>query len=162
MTFAVMVAGGKHKVKVRSMVSGSETRAMPASPPRVATTANHRGDLRRAAGDDDDQAAQRSTAATTTSTSSTAPATTAKAPGPTAGEIQGDRLDSDEIRRCSRPAQPGTVIRVAGDGEYTFKPRLVRVRRPAHADAPVTLRGLLASMLRTKNASGDYGLHNHR
>ena len=63
----------------------------------------------------------------------------------------------DEIRAALAAARPGDVIQVA-DGEYTFKPRLVAVG-VGHGDAPITLRGSRRAVLRTKNASGDYGLH---
>lgn len=63
----------------------------------------------------------------------------------------------DEIRSALATARPGDRIYVA-DGEYTFKPRLV-ASASGTAAAPITLRGSRAAVLRTKNASGDYGLH---
>ena len=85
-----------------------------------------------------------------------APTTTSAAVGDAAGEIVVDTVD--EIRAALASARPGEVIRVA-DGEYTFKPRLVAVgvghgRRADHA-----ARARAQAVLRTKNASGDYGLH---
>lgn len=66
-------------------------------------------------------------------------------------------LDSvDEIRAAVAAAAPGAVLTVA-DGEYQFKPRL-EVSASGTADAPITLRGTANGVLRTKNASGDYGL----
>lgn len=62
----------------------------------------------------------------------------------------------DEIRAALAGALPGDVITVA-DGEYQFKPRLI-ASASGTAAAPITLRGSRAAMLRTKNASGDYGL----
>jgi hypothetical protein len=63
----------------------------------------------------------------------------------------------EEIRLALETATPGSVIRVA-DGEYTFKPRLV-ASASGTSEAPITLLGTRAAVLRTKNASGDYGLH---
>lgn len=67
-------------------------------------------------------------------------------------------VDSPEaIRAALESAQPGDVIVVA-DGEYRFDDRLVASASGA-PDAPITLRGTRAAVIRTKNASGDYGLH---
>jgi hypothetical protein len=71
------------------------------------------------------------------------------------GEILVDTVD--EIRTALASAKPGDVIRIA-DGEYQFKPRLV-ASASGTQDQPITLRGSRAAVLRTKNASGDYGLH---
>jgi parallel beta helix pectate lyase-like protein len=76
-------------------------------------------------------------------------------PAPSPGEIVVSTVD--EIRAALGSAQPGDVIRVA-DGEYTFKPRLV-ASASGSPGAPITLRGSRNAVLRTKNASGDYGLH---
>ena len=61
-----------------------------------------------------------------------------------------------EIRDAVATASPGQVIQIA-DGEYEFKPRLV-ASAAGTADAPITLTGSRQVILRTKNASGDYGL----
>jgi hypothetical protein len=63
----------------------------------------------------------------------------------------------EEIRAALASARPGDVIRVA-DGSYQFKPRLVASANGT-AKAPITLRGSRQAVLRTKNTSGDYGLH---
>ena len=62
----------------------------------------------------------------------------------------------EAIRDAVATAQPGAVIRVA-DGEYQFKPRLV-ASASGTAAQPITLVGTRQAILRTKNASGDYGL----
>jgi hypothetical protein len=62
----------------------------------------------------------------------------------------------DAIRDAVASAQPGAVIRVA-DGEYQFKPRLV-ASASGTAEQPITLVGTRQAILRTKNASGHYGL----
>ena len=54
-------------------------------------------------------------------------------------------------------AAPGDVIDIS-DGEYLFDQRLV-AEASGTESAPITLRGTRAAMIRTKNASGDYGLH---
>lgn len=104
-----------------------------------------------------------------TSTSGTAlvapaPGGGAAAPTPTtstASPVAGGRTLSvdtvDEIRSALASASPGDVITVA-DGEYEFKPRLV-ASASGTSDAPITLQGTRRAVIRTKNASGDYGLH---
>ena len=62
----------------------------------------------------------------------------------------------EKIRAALGSARAGDVIVVA-DGEYAFKPRLV-ASASGSVGAPITLRGSRAAVLRTKNASGDYGL----
>ena len=52
---------------------------------------------------------------------------------------------------------PGDIIDMA-DGEYLFDERLVAEASGAES-APITLRGTRAAMIRTKDASDDYGLH---
>jgi hypothetical protein len=64
---------------------------------------------------------------------------------------------ADEIRAALADAAPGEVIVVA-DGEYQFDQRLVASASGTPTD-PITLRGTRAAVLRTKNPSGDYGLH---
>ena len=71
-----------------------------------------------------------------------------------AGEVTVSTVE--EIRDAVASAQPGAVIRVA-DGEYQFKPRLV-ASASGTAEQPITLVGTRKAILRTKNASGDYGL----
>ena len=74
---------------------------------------------------------------------------------PSPGELVVDTVD--ELRAALLLARPGDVIRLA-DGEYTFKPRLVAAASGT-GRAPITLRGSRHAVIRTKNASGDYGLH---
>ncbi len=62
----------------------------------------------------------------------------------------------DELAAALATAAPGDVIELA-DGEYQFKQRLV-ASASGTADAPITLRGSRRAVIRTKNASGDYGL----
>lgn len=90
-------------------------------------------------------------AAPTSPTAVTAP--------PSPAVIDGERMvDSpEEIRDALAVAHAGQVIVVA-DGEYRFDDRLV-ASASGTADAPITLRGSRAALIRTKNASGDYGLH---
>lgn len=64
---------------------------------------------------------------------------------------------ADEIRSALASARPGDVITVV-DGEYEFKPRLV-ASASGTPEAPIILQGTRAAVIRTKNASGDYGLH---
>ena len=63
----------------------------------------------------------------------------------------------DEIRAALMSAAPGDVIDIS-DGEYLFDQRLVAEASGAES-APITLRGTRAAMIRTKDASDDYGLH---
>jgi hypothetical protein len=100
-------------------------------------------------------AADRTATSTTTTTSTTAagrPSTTAPVARAT---VVVDTVE--EIRAALATARPGAVIEVA-DGEYTFRPRLV-ASASGTAELPITVRGSRAAILRTKNASGDYGLH---
>jgi hypothetical protein len=62
----------------------------------------------------------------------------------------------EELTAAVAAAQPGDVIELA-DGEYQFKRRLV-ASASGTAEAPITLRGSRRAVIRTKNASGDYGL----
>jgi hypothetical protein len=95
-------------------------------------------------------------AESTAASSTSAQATSAppSAPAPVDGEIVVDTVE--EIRAALASARPGDVIHVA-DGEYTFKPRLVATASGTPTSA-ITLQGSRAALLRTKNASGDYGL----
>ena len=97
--------------------------------------------------------------ATSPSTPATTPAAAPTTPPVTGGSGgRGIAVDTvDEIRAALAAARPGDVIRVA-DGEYTFKPRLV-ASASGTPTAPITLRGHARPSSRTKNASGDYGLH---
>ena len=80
------------------------------------------------------------------------------APAATTADGSGRLVDSPEdLRAAIESAQPGDVITVA-DGEYRFDDRLV-AEPSGTADEPITLRGSCAAIIRTKNASGDYGLH---
>jgi hypothetical protein len=105
-------------------------------------------------GDGDGDEARRSDSESE-STPTSAPPGTAVLPAPVDGEIVVD--DADTLRAALASATPGAVIRLA-DGEYQFKPRLV-ASASGTAEAPITLLGSRAAVLRTKNASGDYGLH---
>jgi hypothetical protein len=76
---------------------------------------------------------------------------------PTSARSPAGALDSvEEIRAAVATAAPGAVIDIA-DGEYVFKPRL-QASASGTANEPITLRGSRRAVLRTKNASGDYGL----
>jgi hypothetical protein len=61
-----------------------------------------------------------------------------------------------ELATALAQAAPGDVIGLA-DGEYQFEQRLV-ASASGTADAPITLRGTRRAVIRTKKASGDYGL----
>ena len=63
----------------------------------------------------------------------------------------------DQLREALTTAVAGEVIRLA-DGEYRFDQRL-EASASGTAAAPITLVGSRAAVIRTKNASGDYGLH---
>jgi hypothetical protein len=106
-------------------------------------------------GDGSDDARRSDDDVESASSPTSAPPGTAVLPAPVDGEIVVD--DADTLRAALASATPGTVIRLA-DGEYQFKPRLV-ASASGTAEAPITLRGSRAAVLRTKNASGDYGLH---
>jgi hypothetical protein len=106
-------------------------------------------------GDGSDDARRSDDDVQSASSPTSAPPGTAVLPAPVDGEIVVD--DADTLRAALASSSPGTVIRLA-DGEYQFKPRLV-ASALGTADAPITLRGSRAAVLRTKNASGDYGLH---
>ncbi|RZS90011.1 parallel beta helix pectate lyase-like protein [Motilibacter rhizosphaerae] len=62
-----------------------------------------------------------------------------------------------EIRAALTTAHPGDVITLT-DGEHLARSRY-EATASGTATAPITLQGTRAAMLRTKNASGDYGLH---
>lgn len=130
--FDVSVAPGAHELKVRTTGGAGGQQRVEASF-RAATT----------------RTSSAATAAPTTTTTS-GPARTS-APGATVVDTV------DEIRAALAAARPGDVIDVAA-GEYQFRPRLV-ASASGTASAPITLRGSRDAMLRTKNASGDYGLH---
>jgi hypothetical protein len=106
-------------------------------------------------GDGSDDARRSDDDVQSASSPTSAPPGTEVLPAPVDGEIVVD--DADTLRAALASATPGTVIRLA-DGEYQFKPRLV-ASASGTAEAPITLRGSRAAVLRTKNASGDYGLH---
>jgi hypothetical protein len=106
-------------------------------------------------GDGSDDARRSDDDVESASSPTSAPPGTAVLPAPVDGEIVVD--DADTLRAALASATPGTVIRLA-DGEYQFKPRLV-ASASGTDEAPITLRGSRAAVLRTKNASGDYGLH---
>ena len=127
--FEVTVEPGTHELKVRTTGAGGD---------ESVTATIHAG----------------------STTKSTPPATTLPANSvptlpATPGTISVDTVE--EIRAALAEARPGDVIEVA-DGEYQFRPRLV-ASASGEPGAPITLRGSPAAVLRTKNASGDYGLH---
>jgi len=105
-------------------------------------------------GDATSSAASSATAATTRSDSVAPSPSTAGSLQAVAGETTVSTVKA--IRDAVATAQPGAVIRVA-DGEYQFKPRLV-ASASGTAQQPITLVGTRQAILRTKNASGDYGL----
>ena len=183
LTFRVKVAPGEHSLSVRSVIEGAErrtdvaftasnTKSVPSSGSPVsrvldptAPTATTDPAHGAAAPTNAAGAVTRtrdSTATATSSPSSTVATslptidtpTTSVAP-PRAGDTQLDSVEG--IRAALSSAHPGQVLRIA-DGEYTFKPRLV-ASASGTATAPITLRGSRNVILRTKNASGDYGLH---
>lgn len=96
-------------------------------------------------------------------TSTTAPATTSTTgPVPVPTTLPGDgggtvARNPAEISAAIQAAGPGAVILVA-DGEHRFDDRLVAAASGT-ATEPITLRGSRNAVIRTKNASGDYGLH---
>ena len=63
----------------------------------------------------------------------------------------------DDLQAALASARPGDVLTIA-DGEYLPDQRLVASASGTEA-APITLRGSRQAILRTKNPSGDYGLH---
>jgi len=105
-------------------------------------------------GDAASSAAPSTTTATTRSDSVAPSPSTAGTLHAVAGEMTVSTVEA--IRDAVATAQPGAVIRVA-DGEYQFKPRLV-LSASGTAQQPLTLVGTRQAILRTKNASGDYGL----
>jgi hypothetical protein len=168
--FDVTVAPGTRKVKVRSVVDGVEQRFDATF---VAVGPVPAPDEQRAEGPaptstvapvstTSEPPAPTTTGLTVPTTSPPIVATTTAPPAPTPTPPTSGRrelrVDSvEEIRAAVASARPGDVIRVA-DGEYTFKPRLV-ASASGTGDAPITLVGSRSAVLRTKNASGDYGLH---
>jgi len=129
--FVVDVAPGRHELRVRTTGGGGEERV------EAAFTAGGWAPY-----------------TTVTTVTSTAPPTTPTPPAAGATIV----VDSVEaIRAALETAPPGAVIEVA-DGEYEFRPRLV-ASASGTPDAPITLRGSRAAVLRTRNVSGDYGLH---
>ncbi|HEY6530799.1 MAG TPA: right-handed parallel beta-helix repeat-containing protein [Acidimicrobiales bacterium] len=132
LTFSVSVDPGEHKVKVRTKDGDSEERF------DAVFTASGSGSTGPAA-----------------PRPPTSPSTPSATPPAATAEIVVDTVA--EIRSALATAAPGSVVRVA-DGEYTFKPRLV-ASASGTAEAPITLKGTRNAKLRTKNASGDYGLH---
>lgn len=105
--------------------------------------------------DAEDDAATKSTGATTTTTSATGSTTTTTVPSGGGTTIDVDT--PDELQAALSSAEPGDVIGVA-DGEYLMDDRLT-ASASGTSTAPITLRGSRAAVLRTENASGDYGLH---
>lgn len=143
LSFDVNVAAGTHRARVRPVVKGVEGRvdtqfAAVAGITSTTTTAPVAGRLTAP-----------TPAPTTTPTAEPAPAVE-----PGAGIV----VDSVAgIRSALATARPGDVIDLA-PGEYTFKPRLV-ASASGTAAAPIVLRGPRDAVLRTRDASGDYGLH---
>ena len=85
----------------------------------------------------------------------TATAPSAEIPPTATGEIDVD--STDELRAAIEAAQPGDVIVVA-EGEYRFDDRLVAEPSGDRGVTDHTAR-IACVIIRTKNASGDYGLH---
>ena len=133
--FEVSVGAGPHELKVRTAGAGGRRQV------QASFRARGTGDAA-------------TTAPSAPSTTAAAAATTPPATGASA-PIAVDTVD--EIRAALGAARPGDIIDVA-DGEYQFRPRLV-ASASGTPTAPITLRGSRAAVLRTKNASGDYGLH---
>lgn len=141
--FEITAPPGEHEASVRVTVNGSEVRV----------------DLQFTISSGADAAT------TSTSGSVLAPSPAGgSAPTPTtsaASASSGGRTLSvdtaEEIRSALATARPGDVITVV-DGEYEFKPRLV-ASASGTPDAPIVLQGTRAAVIRTKNSSGDYGLH---
>jgi hypothetical protein len=143
LSFDVSVTPGTHKVKVRSVVGGDEIRydasftavadGTVTAPPATTDPAPEKPapDLEPTPGPE------------------------ASVPPVVSGTVSVDTPDA--LRAALASAVPGTVIDLA-DGEYQFKPRLVASASGTKA-APITLRGSRGAVIRTKNASGDYGLH---
>jgi hypothetical protein len=147
--FSLTLGRGRHELKVRALANGREVRTDVAftvadnAPAPTTTTSTT------------------SSSTTTSSTTSTTrpPTTTTSTTAPTVPGGPGEQVVDtvEEIRAALATAKPGSVIRVA-DGSYEFKPRLVASANGT-AKAPITLRGSRDAILRTKNTSGDYGLH---
>jgi parallel beta helix pectate lyase-like protein len=95
--------------------------------------------------------------ATTETSAGESSSTTAAAEPPPSNGPETVVGTPEELRSAMEAAQPGDVIRLS-DGEYLFEDRLV-AEASGTAEAPITLRGSRAAMIRSRNASGDYGLH---
>jgi len=132
---------GEHRARVRPVVEGAESRVEA----EFTVTGGDGGD-----GDGG--------STTTTSTpSTTGGGSVPPAPElPPSGEVTAVSTP-EQLERAMASARPGTIIRLA-DGEYLFEQRLV-AEASGTAEAPITLRGSRAAMIRSRNASGDYGLH---
>jgi Right handed beta helix region len=137
--FPVDVAGGSHRVRVRVTGTWDESRI-----DATFTAAASAGAVTTS-----------TTTAPTTTTTTTTTTGGGRPPSDATATIAVDTVE--EIRSALATARPGAVIQIA-DGEYTFKPRLV-ASASGTVVRPITLRGSRAVVLRTKNASGDYGLH---
>jgi len=138
LTFDVRVTPGKHQLRVRSVVDGAKTRTYAS----ITASANPLPSAQPALAPPLAKSAPAARGGNGTARQSATPT------------IQVDSVAG--IRTALESARPGDVIVVA-DGEYAFKPRLV-ASASGTAAAPITLRGSRAAVLRTKNASGDYGL----
>jgi Right handed beta helix region len=127
--FAMSLDPGEHQVRVRSEVDG-ETVRTDASFTVVG-------------------------AAPTTTLPTTPPSVVPTSTPPGGGGT--DVGDAAALLAAVEAAQPGDVI-VLADGEYRFDDRFV-LAASGTAEAPITLRGGRGAIVRTKNASGDYGIH---
>jgi Right handed beta helix region len=127
--FAMSLDPGEHRVRVRSEVDGETVR----TDARFTVVG----------------------AAPTTTLPTTPPSVvpTSTAPGGDGTDVD----DTAELLAAVEAARPGDVI-VLADGEYRFDDRFV-LAASGSAEAPITLRGGRGAIVRTKNASGDYGIH---
>jgi hypothetical protein len=156
----VSVAPGAHKAKVRIRTPNGEVRVDAAFSAK--DEAGAPGPASEASAATDTSPTTTANPSTTSTVAPTATATVApRTSGPTTTATSASReivVDTvEEIRAALSSARAGDVIRVA-DGEYQFKPRLV-ASASGTAEQPIVLVGSRAAVLRTKNASGDYGLH---
>lgn len=144
--FELSLTPGEHRIRVRAQGDGSETTA----------------DTRFTVVGDGVPTSPTTGAATTATPASVPAVSAAPTPPTTAGALPSSTgliwvHTPEELRAAIVAAQPGDVI-VLEDGEYRFDDRLVA--EPSGTEtSPITLRGSRAAIIRTKNASGDYGLH---
>jgi parallel beta helix pectate lyase-like protein len=137
--FEMSLEPGEHRARVRYTVDGSEEET--------------RVEARFTVSDDGSSESSETTAESSDETTET----TQAPPAPPADGPEAVVRTAGELEAAMASAQPGQVIRLS-DGEYLFEQRLV-AEVDGTAEAPITLRGSRAAIIRSRNASGDYGLH---